>query len=96
MELAGLACAQTLATVYNKEKYPRVLEDEFVEVLADVIEQAKQLNSTGNWEDKLIALEVSLLELRALRQGEGSATSHDEVPRPSFMRRSPLMTLPDA
>ncbi|KAI0301114.1 YjeF N-terminal domain-containing protein [Multifurca ochricompacta] len=25
MELAGLACAQTLATVYNKEKYPRVL-----------------------------------------------------------------------
>ncbi|KAJ8474153.1 hypothetical protein ONZ51_g7408 [Trametes cubensis] len=79
-----------------EKKYPRVLEDEFVEVLADVIEQAKQLNSTGNWEDKLIALEVSLLELRALRQGEGSATSHDEVPRPSFMRRSPLMTLPDA
>ncbi|KAF9443052.1 YjeF N-terminal domain-like protein [Macrolepiota fuliginosa MF-IS2] len=25
MELAGLACAQALATVYNKEKYPRVL-----------------------------------------------------------------------
>ena len=25
MEPAGLACAQTLATVYNKEKYPRVL-----------------------------------------------------------------------
>ena len=25
MELAGLACAQTLATVYNKERYPRVL-----------------------------------------------------------------------
>ncbi|KZT12081.1 YjeF N-terminal domain-like protein [Laetiporus sulphureus 93-53] len=25
MELAGLACAQTLATVYSKEKYPRVL-----------------------------------------------------------------------
>ncbi|TFY67858.1 hypothetical protein EVJ58_g1360 [Rhodofomes roseus] len=25
MELAGLACAQTLATVYNQEKYPRVL-----------------------------------------------------------------------
>ncbi|KAI9464993.1 YjeF N-terminal domain-like protein [Lactarius psammicola] len=25
MELAGLACAQTLATVYDKEKYPRVL-----------------------------------------------------------------------
>ncbi|KAH9999665.1 YjeF N-terminal domain-containing protein [Russula compacta] len=25
MELAGLACAQTLATVYGKEKYPRVL-----------------------------------------------------------------------
>ncbi|TFK71308.1 YjeF N-terminal domain-like protein [Pluteus cervinus] len=25
MELAGLACAQTLATVYKKEKYPRVL-----------------------------------------------------------------------
>ncbi|KAI0755053.1 YjeF N-terminal domain-like protein [Daedaleopsis nitida] len=25
MELAGLACAQTLATVYHKEKYPRVL-----------------------------------------------------------------------
>ncbi|EPT05270.1 hypothetical protein FOMPIDRAFT_1057550 [Fomitopsis schrenkii] len=25
MELAGLACAQTLATVYNREKYPRVL-----------------------------------------------------------------------
>jgi NAD(P)H-hydrate repair Nnr-like enzyme with NAD(P)H-hydrate epimerase domain len=25
MELAGLACAQTLAKVYNKEKYPRVL-----------------------------------------------------------------------
>ena len=25
MELAGLACAQTLAKVYDKEKYPRVL-----------------------------------------------------------------------
>ncbi|KAG0703775.1 YjeF N-terminal domain-containing protein [Suillus ampliporus] len=25
MELAGLACAQTLATVYNKENYPKVL-----------------------------------------------------------------------
>jgi NAD(P)H-hydrate repair Nnr-like enzyme with NAD(P)H-hydrate epimerase domain len=25
MELAGLACAQTLATVYDKERYPRVL-----------------------------------------------------------------------
>jgi NAD(P)H-hydrate epimerase len=25
MELAGLACAQTLAKVYNKEKYSRVL-----------------------------------------------------------------------
>jgi len=25
MELAGLACAQTLATVYDKENYPRVL-----------------------------------------------------------------------
>src|SRR6266850_6214876 len=25
MELAGLACAQTLATVYGKERYPRVL-----------------------------------------------------------------------
>ena len=25
MELAGLACAQTLATVYGKEKYGRVL-----------------------------------------------------------------------
>ena len=25
MELAGLACAQTLATVYHKEKYPSVL-----------------------------------------------------------------------
>jgi len=25
MELAGLACAQTVATVYGKEKYPRVL-----------------------------------------------------------------------
>ncbi|KAI0059632.1 YjeF N-terminal domain-like protein [Artomyces pyxidatus] len=25
MELAGLACAQTLATVYGKDKYPRVL-----------------------------------------------------------------------
>ncbi|KLO15221.1 hypothetical protein SCHPADRAFT_902641 [Schizopora paradoxa] len=25
MELAGLACAQTVAKVYNKEKYPRVL-----------------------------------------------------------------------
>ncbi|KAI0333666.1 YjeF N-terminal domain-like protein [Cubamyces sp. BRFM 1775] len=25
MELAGLACAQALAAVYNKEKYPRVL-----------------------------------------------------------------------
>ncbi|EGN98563.1 hypothetical protein SERLA73DRAFT_183632 [Serpula lacrymans var. lacrymans S7.3] len=25
MELAGLACAQTLAKAYNKEKYPRVL-----------------------------------------------------------------------
>lgn len=25
MELAGLACAQTLATVYEKDKYPRVL-----------------------------------------------------------------------
>ncbi|KAI0365718.1 YjeF N-terminal domain-like protein [Pilatotrama ljubarskyi] len=25
MELAGLACAQALATVYNREKYPRVL-----------------------------------------------------------------------
>ena len=25
MELAGLACAQTLATVYSREKYPRVL-----------------------------------------------------------------------
>ena len=25
MELAGLACAQTLATVYEKERYPRVL-----------------------------------------------------------------------
>ncbi|KAI0045526.1 YjeF N-terminal domain-like protein [Auriscalpium vulgare] len=25
MELAGLACAQTLATVYKKDKYPRVL-----------------------------------------------------------------------
>ncbi|KAG5723769.1 hypothetical protein E4T56_gene14840, partial [Termitomyces sp. T112] len=25
MELAGLACAQALATVYKKEKYPRVL-----------------------------------------------------------------------
>jgi NAD(P)H-hydrate epimerase len=25
MELAGLACAQALATVYGKEKYPRVL-----------------------------------------------------------------------
>ncbi|KAJ8593947.1 YjeF N-terminal domain-like protein [Rhizopogon salebrosus TDB-379] len=25
MELAGLACAQTLATVYSKEKYPKVL-----------------------------------------------------------------------
>ena len=25
MELAGLACAQALATVYNKDKYPRVL-----------------------------------------------------------------------
>ncbi|THU97125.1 YjeF N-terminal domain-like protein [Dendrothele bispora CBS 962.96] len=25
MELAGLACAQTLARVYNKDKYPRVL-----------------------------------------------------------------------
>lgn len=25
MELAGLACAQTLAKVYNKDKYPRVL-----------------------------------------------------------------------
>ncbi|KAG6840874.1 hypothetical protein C0991_003467 [Blastosporella zonata] len=25
MELAGLACAQTLAKVYKKEKYPRVL-----------------------------------------------------------------------
>lgn len=25
MELAGLACAQTLAKVYSKDKYPRVL-----------------------------------------------------------------------
>ena len=25
MELAGLACAMTLAKVYNKDKYPRVL-----------------------------------------------------------------------
>ena len=25
MELAGLACAQTLATVYGRDKYPRVL-----------------------------------------------------------------------
>lgn len=25
MELAGLACAQALATVYDKEKYSRVL-----------------------------------------------------------------------
>ena len=25
MELAGLACAQTVATVYEKERYPRVL-----------------------------------------------------------------------
>ena len=25
MELAGLACAQTLATVYDKDRYPRVL-----------------------------------------------------------------------
>ena len=25
MELAGLACAQTLATVYKNDKYPRVL-----------------------------------------------------------------------
>lgn len=25
MELAGLACAQTLASVYKREKYPRVL-----------------------------------------------------------------------
>ena len=25
MELAGLACAETLATVYEKERYPRVL-----------------------------------------------------------------------
>ena len=25
MELVGLACAQTLATCYNKEDYPRVL-----------------------------------------------------------------------
>ncbi|KAF8626885.1 hypothetical protein AX15_004645, partial [Amanita polypyramis BW_CC] len=25
MELAGLACAQALAKVYNREKYPRVL-----------------------------------------------------------------------
>jgi len=25
MELAGLACAQTVATVYGKEKYSRVL-----------------------------------------------------------------------
>ena len=25
MELAGLACAQTVATVYAKERYPRVL-----------------------------------------------------------------------
>jgi NAD(P)H-hydrate epimerase len=25
MELAGLACAQALATVYDRQKYPRVL-----------------------------------------------------------------------
>jgi NAD(P)H-hydrate epimerase len=25
MELAGLACAQAVAAVYSKEKYPRVL-----------------------------------------------------------------------
>ncbi|KAI0822107.1 hypothetical protein BC628DRAFT_697843 [Trametes gibbosa] len=52
-----------------ERKYARALEDEFVEVLADVIEQARRMNHDGNWEDKLKILEKSLNELRALRQG---------------------------
>ncbi|CDO76578.1 hypothetical protein BN946_scf184950.g4 [Trametes cinnabarina] len=81
-----------------EKKFPRVFEDAFLDVFADVVEHARQLNTNtyGNWEDKLIVLEVSLRDLRTLRQGEGSSTagSFDEGGRPSFMRRSPLM-LPD-
>ncbi|KAI8976366.1 hypothetical protein BD414DRAFT_496697 [Trametes punicea] len=77
-----------------EKKYPRVLDDAFIDVLEDVVEHAKQLNQSGNWEDKLIVLEVSLRELKRLRpREEAEAPAREEVDRPStsLMRRSPMI-----
>ncbi|KAF8895644.1 YjeF N-terminal domain-containing protein [Infundibulicybe gibba] len=49
MELAGLACAQTLATVYNKNEYPRVLVcwGQEIKVCGDGLVAARHLGMFG-------------------------------------------------
>lgn len=57
-----------LRLVKLERKYTRTLEDKLIDVLADVVEQVRQLNYDGNWEDKLQILEMSFTELRILRE----------------------------
>ncbi|KAI0631721.1 hypothetical protein C8Q77DRAFT_1128496 [Trametes polyzona] len=52
-----------------ERKYPRVLEDAFVDDLGSFVKEARALFDDGNWEDKLRILEVSFAELSALRRG---------------------------
>ena len=83
-----------------ERRQPGVLPPGLVDVLAEVTAHAKRWNHDGNWEDKLMALETALEELRALRgegagagdeEGSGSKRGHGR--RPSFMRSPALVPL---
>ncbi|RDX50689.1 hypothetical protein OH76DRAFT_435352 [Lentinus brumalis] len=77
-----------------QKRYPHILSAALVDVLGDVAEQAKGHNHDGNWEDKLIILEMTLEELRALRQGTSTQSTLNEEPRPHGARRPSLMRTP--
>ncbi|TFK81394.1 hypothetical protein K466DRAFT_604530 [Polyporus arcularius HHB13444] len=77
-----------------QKRYPHILSAALVDVLGDVAEQAKGHNHDGNWEDKLIILEMTLEELRELRQGTSTHSTLNEEPRPHGARRPSLMRTP--
>ncbi|KAI0357154.1 hypothetical protein OH77DRAFT_137307 [Trametes cingulata] len=78
-----------LHLVALEERYSYTLHDDFFEVLAGVVEQARQLNHDGNWEDKLKILERSFRELRKLRHAKHSRPAEEEDRVPGSSRGQP-------
>ena len=83
-----------------ERRHPGVLEDKMVDMLEQVVKHAKALNHDGNWEDKIIILEMTLQDLREVRlggsQGSVSTLNEDRMGhgrRPSLMRSALTPTL---